>query len=637
MVIALLQPNFQSFDRFADMNKLKHVITLTFGVLCIALSSSALSLSNSQKQALDNLVFDRDDSDGFAEPHYILEDENGIIIGYTWRLVNPGGIPGNSINSIVYVPGFNIQADINKPAPEAGSVDSYYELAGQLLQGQLVDNGNDFFVEELTSNSVNTVYLVEFVDNSDSVENNSRVIEELLTNIEFLAEIGNKKPALFGYSMGGIVARHSLLALESSGIQHPVGAYVSLDAPHRGAFLPPSIEVNTRTIRNDAPLLIGEARDALDLAISLYDSPAAKELLGIYIGQSVPRYKAFVPLSGGWEVRKNWKDYKVKYDSMIENNSLTRHPSFFSLRENMVQMGGYPSLTLNVGVTFGRADSVPLMLPEERSTYPAKIRLQIGSDAGVSTSRYYSIANPNNLCLNKFIFKENQPCPSLNLTGQDLEAVFTAPGSAANSFRALTKGVDVDANSMALGGALGIATVGAIAFAPGLAPISALGSAAAIIGVTSNNFSNEDLLTFIPIASALDAKEWAAVYPWGAPIDSLQTPFDVVIADQVSADANISGMHSVITRDVYDKIFSALYSASAFNRQKSRVNYDQFPGSPDSSYFNVSGDFDIPRYITRESVRELPVVADSEVPESKVPIAFTNSIIGAVISAGYVN
>jgi pimeloyl-ACP methyl ester carboxylesterase len=65
--------------------------------------------------------------------------------------------------------------------------------------------------------------------------------------IEFLNQLrgntGVEKMTLSGFSMGGVIARVALNYLEAQQIDHQIHTYISYDSPHRGAHMPPSLQI----------------------------------------------------------------------------------------------------------------------------------------------------------------------------------------------------------------------------------------------------------------------------------------------------------------------------------------------------------------------------------------------------------
>jgi len=84
-----------------------------------------------------------------------------------------------------------------------------------------------------------------------------------------------------GLSMGGLVTRYALLKmekdeLESEGPGHEAGVYFSYDSPHRGAWIPLSLQVFAHFLKALGDLI---SEPSLGDMSNLINSPAARELL----------------------------------------------------------------------------------------------------------------------------------------------------------------------------------------------------------------------------------------------------------------------------------------------------------------------------------------------------------------------
>lgn len=527
------------------------------------------------------------------------------------------------VGTAVLAPGFDVQGDTD--AADPGTLDSFYQTATQLNYSE-----GGGFPDNMVTTHNHVVWVVDYLDRRDAVQNNSLAVQALLKHADFNNSLkNNEKAVLFGYSMGGLVARHALLSLESGGFQHNMGAYVSLDAPHRGAFAPPAIEVTARTTKYLAGGGSGQVinkrlfKEKMSKAVDTLDSPAARQLLGIYIGKKVPR-RYDINWYGGKEHTREYKNYIRLFEDMVADNDLTRHKSFFELREELVDLGAYPSRTLNIGVSFGHADGRRLngMDPWERHFEPANFKVEVVHvdflDVELNSIRGYS------LCTIDMFSRTLRTCPALPLNNQHLQSVFVSPGSSTNTLgRTVEKVLDEQVDGLE----------GAEVFATALlaGPLTAFVAEA---GADMSGESKEDELTFIPMVSAFDDKGWARDYPYGSEISTLRSSFDVLIADE-SDDVDTDLVHKTITKDLVKQITTRLSEAQVYSRQKNRIGGDgNFPNSPNSSYFNTqTGAFDFVRYIVPTSVRELPVVADAKASAYLSKRTSDDAIIAAAVAA----
>lgn len=557
-----------------------------------------------------------------------LLDNNDQTVGYAWRMA-PDNEQVLNLEHAILAPGFQVEFGEGEEA-ESGSVLSYLQLAKQLgMQGR---RANSTAPANFSTRIINTqnpngrrhvVWLIDYLDRQGSVQDNSLAIQSLLSNPRYLADVGGRNAVLYGYSMGGLIARHALLSIESRGETHNVGAYVSLDAPHRGAFIPPALEGYSRTLaRMTSNVLvrgtIGLAiRSEIKSAVDLLDSPGARQLLGLYIGSGAPKTDKW---TGG--KTDGWRAYEDTYQALQGNNDLARHPSFYDLREELIDMGGYPTLPLNIGVSFGRANGSRLIGPGDRANLSADLRVELEPNTQILGAELESIVSPNHLCkVETLSLAPSRECPNLELRGQSLESIFVSSGSSAESFGRITEEIsEAEFRPNALG-------LAAAPFVPPSLKLAGLG------GVNTTAFvpATEEWLTFIPMVSAFDDKGWARDYPNNAPIGNLDTPFDVNIADNNNGTDPLD--HEEITLDVIGQIEAQLINADIYQAQKIRIGTIGNGSSPTSSFWNAVGQFDVARYILPQNIRELPVVRSAAVTAAMTRNIDDKSKVAASIAA----
>lgn len=549
-----------------------------------------------------------------------------VTIAFAWRMES--GLAPNPTGRIhaIYVPGFEVQST-DDPIT-AGTLASYYQVARQLkypsrtvtiVEGSDTQRRNVTFPEHLVEERDAVVWLIDFVDKRASVQRNSLAVQALLNNNIYLQETAGRNSALFGYSMGGLVARHALLDIESDDRVHNVGAYVSLDAPHRGAFLPPTLEAFARTTLALSGGGIGEfinhglLREDLRAAVQTLDSHAARQLLGLYLGKGGA--KPFKETFTGDERTQRWLNIEKEYIAMKGNNDLAKDPMYYSLREELIDMGGYPSRSLNIGVSFGFADGTRHMEPEERAGQPLSFKIDQGVLEYMNVDMR-SIRSGHLLCRVKLLSRSIRTCPGFLLNGQHLESVFVSPGSTVETFgRAFSEAIGndntiINEDLINVGTGVGIASLG-------LGVGTSIGVAASLFNtnVSTNYVETEDFTTFIPMVSAFDDRGFARDYPFSSPLGALQTPFDAVIADTTAFPFDVRmhpPEHDMIRNAVITDIFDLFVDEDVFNVQKSRIGNSQTAGSPSSSYFDSAGEFDVARYVTTTG-RDLPVATSESV------------------------
>src|SRR5690554_988095 len=89
-----------------------------------------------------------------------------------------------------------------------------------------------------------TVLAVNELDTNSNygIEDSAYVVQATLNFVNSYRSANAEKMAALGYSLGGVTMRYALADMEAKNIPHNVGLYVSNDAPHRGAYIPQSLQ-----------------------------------------------------------------------------------------------------------------------------------------------------------------------------------------------------------------------------------------------------------------------------------------------------------------------------------------------------------------------------------------------------------
>ncbi len=92
--------------------------------------------------------------------------------------------------------------------------------------------------------------------------------------------VGSAPLTVGGLSMGGLVTRYALTRLETQRIDTQVGTYFSFDSPHRGAWIPISLQSFAHFLAGLAAWVPDpDTKEQLRAMSKLINSPAARELL----------------------------------------------------------------------------------------------------------------------------------------------------------------------------------------------------------------------------------------------------------------------------------------------------------------------------------------------------------------------
>lgn len=173
------------------------------------------------------------------------------------------------------------------------------------------------------------IIVLNFNHGGDYIQRNARVLQQLI------ADVNAGRPTdddliVIGYSMGGLVARYALADLEQRNIDHETGIYISLDAPHKGAHIPVSMQALALTF--DSPSFTSAYPIVAD-QIKRFKSPAARQMLRYRITSATGPSQA-VPVN-------------------------TEHTAFLNEINGLNGNGGFPQNCQNFGVSLGSWSGTP--------------------------------------------------------------------------------------------------------------------------------------------------------------------------------------------------------------------------------------------------------------------------------------
>jgi hypothetical protein len=203
---------------------------------------------------------------------------------------------GNSTSPypLLLSPGF----DAYNTKPE-----QYYRYAGSELFDCLLENGFD-------------IYVLYYKYNPQDLRNNAAIYSSAIDYISNTWNNSNNIVAA-GISMGGVISRYALAKAEHIGDPLPVDKWISLEAPHQGAYISKELQ----------DFLEEKTSDDFD---KYANNNAAAKILMIY------------------------NVYDKNPDGFNIYNGTNRgiiHTNFYNELNNL-NGNGYPQLTHNIGVTF---------------------------------------------------------------------------------------------------------------------------------------------------------------------------------------------------------------------------------------------------------------------------------------------
>ena len=161
--------------------------------------------------------------------------------------------PGHATveNPVIVVEGFDLD-----------NVMGWDELYDLLNQQDLL--------EDLRAEGYDAIVL-NFTESTDYIQRNAYLLVTLIEAVQAALADPEQDIALIGASMGGLVSRYALAAMEQAGQPHRVRCFISFDSPQRGANIPLGMQYWLDFFRI-------ESEEAGHL-LSRLDTPAARQML----------------------------------------------------------------------------------------------------------------------------------------------------------------------------------------------------------------------------------------------------------------------------------------------------------------------------------------------------------------------
>ena len=459
--------------------------------------------------------------------HYRCQ-ENGEILGWAHLFEVDSGVADKPPSQLVFLPGFEIEPSDDGPIP--GSLNSALSILENKVgtdDGGVIRPLMPIFVDEEDY----SVWVIEYASSEASVQENSKLLSAFLKTSSDSArlvtprmnyEADAARSYVMGFSMGGIIARYALVDMEHKNQNHYTSAYISLDAPHGGAFLHPSLEIMARTL----PLMIsgnlaqGKYRDLRDQVLPYlekYNTDAAKQLLGIYTNKA--QHSGLSGLVDMYSLFVTW----------LNNPEVMSDISFRDLRSELLMMGSFPQQNItNIGITNGILEGGYInLMPGEVKDGQNILHARSQIDTGGFTRYSINLNHPGyQTALSKLcylhIFGKRRHCPDVALH-PNYEHIFNVAGSTQDSFGPLATAFNEDTANTAF--------------------IS----------------DGEDGFTFIPAVSALAIPTNNFVIPVEQVAQNL-SPFDYVIGNSFNSDLPNQGNfpHTVVSGFIRDQLIGIL-------------------------------------------------------------------------------
>ena len=122
------------------------------------------------------------------------------------------------------------------------------------------------------------IVLIDFYDGARDIKENAALVEKVI-NLCNAYKSSNESLVVAGASMGGLISRYALRNMEIQNKSHCTRLYISLDAPHLGAYIPLSLQA---AIYFMAP----HSSEAQNFVYDKLQRPAAQQLLFYQWGAS---------------------------------------------------------------------------------------------------------------------------------------------------------------------------------------------------------------------------------------------------------------------------------------------------------------------------------------------------------------
>jgi hypothetical protein len=97
---------------------------------------------------------------------------------------------------------------------------------------------------EFETQGYDIVY-IDFNNGTDYMERNAQIVKEVIrrVNTEKMANLSSEPNVVLGLSTGGVIARYGIRQMEIATEKHDTRLLMSLDAPHKGAYMPLNLQL----------------------------------------------------------------------------------------------------------------------------------------------------------------------------------------------------------------------------------------------------------------------------------------------------------------------------------------------------------------------------------------------------------
>jgi hypothetical protein len=190
---------------------------------------------------------------------------NNLVKGNAYTLLSTDGVFDKPF---VFVEGIDFGTDHLPTRNGTFGWDAFSSGAstGQYAMLELMP----YWIDTLQQHGYDLV-LVDFYDGARDIRENAALVEKII-HLCNAHKSSNESIVVAGASMGGLISRYALRSMEIQNKQHCARLYISLDAPHLGAYIPLSLQ---STLHFMAP----HSSAAHSFVYDKLQRPAAQQLL----------------------------------------------------------------------------------------------------------------------------------------------------------------------------------------------------------------------------------------------------------------------------------------------------------------------------------------------------------------------
>jgi hypothetical protein len=190
---------------------------------------------------------------------------SNLVKGNAYTLLSTDGIFDKPF---IFVEGIDFGTDHNPTRNGTFGWDAFSSgsTTGQYAMLQLMP----YWIDTLQQHGYDLV-LVDFYDGARNIKENAALVEKVI-NLCNVYKNSEHSLIIAGASMGGLISRYALRHMEIQNKSHCTRLYISLDAPHLGAYIPLSLQSTLYFMAPHSSAAHGFVCDKLQ-------RPAAKQLL----------------------------------------------------------------------------------------------------------------------------------------------------------------------------------------------------------------------------------------------------------------------------------------------------------------------------------------------------------------------